>query len=436
MLVFKESYSHPKMCLCPCRAAAGDSSSIGDDPQSSDNKQQPLTAEASTYCCSKYPVSADEESGVAADEIVNKQKEVVDCSERSYADSLGSETVEVLFEESNDGSESATEPDDGEDRDKKEMHGYKETEDVIQDNVLETSVDDGRKWNIVADIEAEEQMEESGESSDIWNDHVDGPGEIAKQEGDMQNETKSAGQSDVVEVMGLETAKVDINDGETNEKEVQTEAVKESRPVENLEEPESQIEREEKGALLGKTEELEANQCVMSDTRCSEDRVDRFSAAKENSERNSGPKAVGKQLVISKHPKVHQVKAVPVVPPKPQHCRITALTLRQQQQQEQHQTPSVRDRLDSDRGRETMMKVVTHQDDVCEGEQEKDRDKMGRGKEKPKLRGGEREGGIDGRRNSPLSMCFDEAVAIATMRREKEKEHEKERQRDWGNEMQ
>lgn len=423
------------MCLCPCRAAAGDSSSIVDDPQSSDSKQQPPTAEASTYCCSKYPVSADEESGVAVDAIVNKQKEVVDCSESSYADSLGSETVEVLFEESNDGSEIASEPDDGEDREKKEMRRYKETEDVIQDNVLETSVSDGRKWNIVADIEPEEQMEESGESRDIWNDHVDVPGEIAKQEGDMQNETKSAGQSDVVEVMGLETAKVDFNDGETNEKEVRTEAVKESRPVENLEEPESQLETEEKGAMLGKTEELETNQCVISDTRCSQDRVDRFSAAKEKSERNSGLKAVGKQLVISKHPKVLQVKAVPVVPPKPQHCRITALTLRQQQQ-EQHQTPSVRDRLDSDRGRETMMKVVTHQDDVCEGEQKKDRDKMGRGKEKPILRGGEREGGIDGRRNSPLSMCFDEAVAIATMRREKEKENEKEKQRDWGNEMQ
>ncbi|TWW73518.1 Rho GTPase-activating protein 30 [Takifugu flavidus] len=115
----------------------------------------------------------------------------------------------------------------------------------------------------------------------------------------------------------------------------------------------------------------------------------------------------------------------------PQHCRITALNLRQQQQQEQH-----RDRLDSDIGKEAMMKAVMQQDDICEGEHEKDRDNGGREKEKPKLSGGEREGGKDVSRNSPLSMYFDEAVAIATMRREKEKECEKERQREWGNEMQ
>lgn len=84
-----------------------------------------------------------------------------------------------------------------------------------------------------------------------------------------------------------------------------------------------------------------------------------------------------------------------------------------------------------------MMKALMQQDDVCEGEHKKDRDKGEREKEKPKLlRGGEREGERDVVRNSPLSMYFDEAVAIATMRRGKEKECEKERQREWGNEMQ
>lgn len=417
------------MCLCPLRTAAGESSSIVDNHQSSDNKQQTLKAEASTYCCSKYPVSADEESG---DATVNKQKEMVDCSNSNYADSLGSETVEVLFEESKDFSESASEPADKKDRDKEERHRYKETEDVFQHIVLKTSANDERIWNIVADIEPEEQMGESGESSDIWDDLVDVPDEITKQEGDKQNEIKSAGQKDVVEVMVLKTAKVDFKDGETSEREVQTKAVKESKCVKKLEEPENQLEKKEKGATLGKTEELETNQCVITDTRWSQEG---FSADKEKSERVSGMKAVGKKLVISKHPKVHQVKAVPVVPPKPQHCRITALTLRQQQQ-EQYQTPSLRDRLDSDKGKETTVKIVMQQDDISEGEHEKDGDKGGREKERPKLRGGEREGGIDVRRNSPLSMCFDEAVAIATMRREKEKEYEKERQKDWGNEMQ
>ncbi|XP_057714401.1 rho GTPase-activating protein 30 isoform X2 [Corythoichthys intestinalis] len=104
-------------------------------------------------------------------------------------------------------------------------------------------------------------------------------------------------------------------------------------------------------------------------------------------------RGVGRKLVISKLPNVYQVKAVPIVPPKPQHCKLVARSLRQQQQQ--------RERRDADTP-----------DDVgatC-------------GKDSP--------------RNSPLSMCFDEAVAIATLRREKERESERERQRDKGVEFQ
>lgn len=417
------------MCLCPYRtaAAAGETNSIVDGHQSSNEKEQPLNAKASTYCFRKYPVPADEEPAVTADAIVNKQKEVVYCSDSNDADSLASEIVEVLFQESKDLSESVSEP-------AEEMHSYKEKEGFIQDIVLKTSANDERIWNIVADIELEEQMEESGESTDIWDDRVDVLVEITKQEGDMQNVIISAGQSDVVEVMELKTGKVNLKDRETSEREVRTEALTESRPVKRFEEPEIQLEPEEKGAMLGKTEEPETNPCcVTTDTRRSHDRGEGFSAYNEKSERDRGLKAVGKQLVISKYPKVHQVKAVPVVPPKPQYCRITALTLRQHQQ-DQH-----RDGRDSDRGKESTMKVVSQQEDNCEGEPEKEGDKGGREKEKPKLRGGKKDGGVDVRRNSPLSMCFDEAVAIATLRRkkdEKEKEYEKERQRDWGNEMQ
>ncbi|XP_077372050.1 uncharacterized protein LOC144015691 [Festucalex cinctus] len=106
-------------------------------------------------------------------------------------------------------------------------------------------------------------------------------------------------------------------------------------------------------------------------------------------------RGVGRKLIISKLPKVYQVKAVPVVPPKPQHCKLAARSLRQQQQQQQ------RERRDAEAP-----------DDVsatC---------------------------GKDTSRNSPLSMCFDEAVAIATMRREKERVCERERQRDWVGEVQ
>lgn len=130
-------------------------------------------------------------------------------------------------------------------------------------------------------------------------------------------------------------------------------------------------------------------------------------ASVENTDSNQA--GVGSKLVAFKNPKIHQVKAVPVVPPKPQHCRITALALRQQQLQQQ------RERGDPDRGGDTLTRGPT-----------------GLGREGPALR--LEEAGRDLSRNSPLSMCFDEAVAKATMRREREKEHEKERQREWSSE--
>ncbi|XP_077471617.1 uncharacterized protein LOC144085834 [Stigmatopora argus] len=101
-------------------------------------------------------------------------------------------------------------------------------------------------------------------------------------------------------------------------------------------------------------------------------------------------RGVERKLVISKLPKVYQVKAVPVVPPKPQHCKAAVRSLRQQREKRDGEAPE-------DHGA------------TC-------------GKDSP--------------RNSPLSMCFDEAVAKATMRREKERESERERQWDWPGEIQ
>ncbi|XP_077580604.1 uncharacterized protein arhgap30 [Stigmatopora nigra] len=101
-------------------------------------------------------------------------------------------------------------------------------------------------------------------------------------------------------------------------------------------------------------------------------------------------RGVERKLVISKLPKVYQVKAVPVVPPKPQHCKAAVRSLRQQREKRDGEVPE-------DLGA------------TC-------------AKDSP--------------RNSPLSMCFDEAVAMATMRREKERESERERQWDWPGEIQ
>ncbi|XP_054622592.1 rho GTPase-activating protein 30 [Dunckerocampus dactyliophorus] len=124
-------------------------------------------------------------------------------------------------------------------------------------------------------------------------------------------------------------------------------------------------------------------------------------------QRGASHGGVGRKLVISKPPRVYQVKAVPMVPPKPQHCKLAALTLRQQQQQ--------REKRDADMP-----------DEDARGRKESDHRRDG--DDVPSSR--------DSLRNSSLSLCFDEAVAIATMRREKEKECERERQRDWAGEVQ
>lgn len=143
----------------------------------------------------------------------------------------------------------------------------------------------------------------------------------------------------------------------------------------------------------------------------------------ENSDSTLGE--VGRKLVISKHPKVYQVKAVPVVPPKPQHCKAAARHLRQQQQRELREAET---------GRDNVRSVPSEQDKISAGEQVEDGDdESTQRKERPSpLREKERrkdgaEGALtmrDASRNSPLSMCFDEAVAIATMRREKERVRE------------
>ncbi|XP_061694772.1 rho GTPase-activating protein 30 [Syngnathoides biaculeatus] len=137
---------------------------------------------------------------------------------------------------------------------------------------------------------------------------------------------------------------------------------------------------------------------MVSDPPLEEDRPDVPKSSKGLRFEEQGTKrceqkdrGIGRKLVISKMPNVYQVKAVPVVPPKPQHCMLAARTLRQQQQQREKRDPDGPDDVGPIR---------------------------------------------DSPRNSPVSICFDEAVAIATMRREKERGSERERQRDWMGEVQ
>lgn len=424
------------------------------------DKEQPLTSESSTNCCAEFPLPSSDEASTVADVTVEQEKEVVDNPHSDYPPCHAAscvtrkETADVPPEESRDFKHVGGDSDEGEDREV-----CNETEDICQEVVLEIKESEENVWEetteegdeVIAEKEHEEKMQDGGKEQDsaiceIWDELEDVVCEVIEDKESKQVEKEGARGSVALDGDTMEDVKV----GEEEEQiaKVSGEMEKET----NLPTCDEAIQGKHAvndEAQLHDREEVVAKEKENNDKeRADEQRRTPPSVDKQPKEVRSDVKelkegrkceesdgsqgGVGRKLVVSKHPKVYQVKAVPVVPPKPQHCKITALTLRQQQQQ--------RERRNADSGRENTPKEQARDGD--DGDE-------GRGKrEKPTLRGGEKErerrrdgdesATRDTNRNSPLSMCFDEAVAIATMRREKEKEceKEKERQRDWGNEVQ
>ncbi|XP_064789335.1 LOW QUALITY PROTEIN: uncharacterized protein LOC135511797 [Oncorhynchus masou masou] len=163
-------------------------------------------------------------------------------------------------------------------------------------------------------------------------------------------------------------------------------------------------------------------------------------------------KGIGRVLVVSKQqtpPKVYQARSVPVVPPKPHHCRITALNLRQQQhQRERRETDSGKGKVHRTLGqqdKERKMEGKPEHDKVSETERgwNEDGEDEGTGKKEAQS-GGVRErrrdvdeGGVkDMMKNSPVSMCFDEAVAMGIKRGREKEGSEREKKRERGYEVQ
>ncbi|XP_036375357.1 rho GTPase-activating protein 30 [Megalops cyprinoides] len=153
----------------------------------------------------------------------------------------------------------------------------------------------------------------------------------------------------------------------------------------------------------------------------------------EKRERGAGMGAgLGRTVVCSKHsqPKVYLARAVPVVPPKPQLSKLAALNLRHQLQQRE-----------TERGREGERDRERERERGRDGDKEESRQE---GEKDEMIRDGEREGGSESevekcreeegeverelKRNSAVSICFDEAVARATERRERERERGREGQ--------
>uniref|UniRef100_A0A8C4DXL5 Si:dkeyp-68b7.12 n=1 Tax=Dicentrarchus labrax TaxID=13489 RepID=A0A8C4DXL5_DICLA len=461
-----------------------------------------LTSEASTHCGAEFPLPSDDEASTMADITVEEEKDEDDDYPPIQEVSCGTqkEMADLPLEESGYFSVKITELPRPCVRGDTNERDSDEGEDRCQEKVLEVQESDENTWeegnNAIADIKHEEKMQKGGKdsaicrtSNKIWDEIEEVICEVIEDEERKQVENENAKESDTTEdvkvgveeeqMVKISEEKIEADGRETNQAEVSIEVVEESMETneEKLTDQEVQQEFEERETHLPNTydEAIHGKLCV-NDKEQHHDREEVVSQEKDKNDKeradeprvdeqvkqvksdikvlkegrkcedsDSGQGGVGRKLVISKHPKVYQVKAVPIVPPKPQHCKFTALTLRQQQQQ--------RDRRDADRGRENTLKVPTEQDKAGAGEQGKDGEDgdEGRGKkEKPTHRGGEKEWERrrdgdesplrDTRRNSPLSMCFDEAVAIATMRREKgkecEKEKEKERQKEWGNEVQ
>ncbi|XP_030629375.1 rho GTPase-activating protein 30 [Chanos chanos] len=183
-----------------------------------------------------------------------------------------------------------------------------------------------------------------------------------------------------------------------------------------------------------------------------------------------GP-GLGRTLVVSKQPpaRVFQAKAVPVVPPKPQHSKLAAFNLKQQfQLRETESTHREGQHADSDRTEQQICAQQKHSDaensdtekpqrDVsheavhqdhrgtsqtlpnngrCKDQTRGDKETEGEGKRERsgtwdamrEIRpDGLREGDRETKRNSGISICFDEAVARATGKRGRESEREREK---------
>ncbi|KAL1281139.1 hypothetical protein QQF64_015739 [Cirrhinus molitorella] len=144
-------------------------------------------------------------------------------------------------------------------------------------------------------------------------------------------------------------------------------------------------------------------------------------------EQAEGEMSVSPVKIPAKPPKRSQrkpanpMKAVPVVPPKPQNSKLTAL--RKQLQHKQHDEKGVQREVDEEHG---MERYVDESVENCKGHA----DGMRLDTEDPRERRGTWDGGTDrkrdldreGKRNSGISMCFDEAVARATEKRSRERE--------------
>lgn len=386
-------------CICTFSREADESPSTIEDGQ----REKYLTSETSTSCCEELELSSIEGN-----------------QETNHLTGPKVEDWKVVLEESGEDSVFPTQH--------LESHAREnvtETDDTCDQSALEEPEPSGGE-EPVDRTHSEKDSINSRTNSDIWSELEDVVCEVIEEEESEQSGRNAAAEADGEKDGEVEekdvTSKTEARVGEEelpqesnvgkpideemgqekNEHEFNQEVQHQKREDAVYEETEK--EKEDRDRAESRTRQSADKQPVI----CSDIRDSKEGSRSANG--SGSPGGVGRKLVISKQPKFYQAKAVPVVPPKPQHCKITALTLRQQQQQRER--------------RDTTPKVPTEQEQDVEGESEvaekKDRPSVLREKRRDELEGAVR----DAKRNSPLSMCFDEAVAIATLRREKERGRE------------
>lgn len=437
-------------------------------PQTS--REQHAPSEASTHCCADDPLLSNDDSSTVPDTTVEQAQEVVD-SLPCHAESCVAkrDSVNAPQEESRDFNV-LEQPISSDEEDTLEREGDDRQEEVVcpemvvnenDGNMSEGSTNEDDQVKI--DVKHEEEME-AGDLTPIWDVLEEVACEVIEDE-EARERAEGRAEEDITEendaVQVVEEQIAEVEEEEMWESDAGPSVIEDRvEEVQVKVRDSSEVNQEEEERNSTKTSEPEAEfqekLIITEETDKQQDSNDKERAnrpptgaevlrADLKKPMDSGKseeiilEGVGRKLVISKSPKVHQAKAVPVVPPKPQHCKITALTLRQQQQQRER-----REAEERERERETSLRVPGEQFRVHAGEKAREEDEGRARWEKPALRAGERRrdldetGARDTRRNSPLSMCFDEAVAKATMRREKEKvgEKDKERQREWGQEVQ
>ncbi|XP_010775933.1 midasin isoform X2 [Notothenia coriiceps] len=238
--------------------------------------------------------------------------------------------------------------------------------------------------DVICEVIEDEESTQVEEKDD--RESVSGEGDVTEDDEEEEEEQGAEVSEEMVEVEEVETNETEVRveeveEVESNETEARVEEVEES--METIEEklPDTEVQREEETDVPKTSEPEEGIQgehaitaedphqdgeevtskenndkadeqrqvqlCIDKHIKALKCDVEASREGRKGEEGDSSLGGVGRKIVISKSPKVYQVKAVPVVPPKPQHCRFTALNIRQQQQQQQRErkeTPTERER--------------------------------------------------------------------------------------------